>query len=300
MTSQPVLKTELDLPLLSRGKVRDIYDLDGDLLIVTTDRLSAFDVVFDQGIPDKGKVLTQLSLFWADTLDACRPYHLVTADVDAMGPKVAAHADSLRGRSMRVEKLEMMPVECVVRGYLVGSGWKDYKATGMVCGHQLPEGLQNGDALPAPLFTPATKAEVGLHDENISFEKMVEMVGQETADELRTKSLEIFNSAVAYAKERGIVLVDTKFEFGRRKDGTLVLADEILTPDSSRYWDSADVENTPRGQTPPSFDKQIVRDYLETLTWDKAPPAPTLPDDIIERTAARYRDAVERISGESL
>jgi phosphoribosylaminoimidazole-succinocarboxamide synthase len=295
-----LLESALDLPVLSRGKVRDNYDLGDRVLLVASDRLSAFDVVFERGIPDKGRVLTYISLFWARTLDACSPYHLLTADVADMGPEIAPHAASLAGRCMLAEKLDMLPIECVVRGYLVGSGWKDYRATGRLCGHPLPAGMQLGDRLENPLFTPATKAELGEHDENISFEQAQKLVGSELAGELRERSLAIYRQAAAFALERGIVLVDTKFEFGRRKDGTVVLADEVLTPDSSRYWDRSALEAMPRGQTPPSFDKQIVRDYLETLDWNKRPPPPPLPDDIIERTGARYREIVERLTGESL
>lgn len=298
--SQPLLTTDLGLPVLSRGKVRDNYLLGDRVLLVASDRLSAFDVVFNEGIPDKGKVLTHLSLFWTDKLAACRPYHLISAEPEEMGAEVAAHAASLRGRSMLVEKLEMLPIECVVRGYLVGSGWKDYRATGTVCGHQLPAGLQLGDRLPEPLFTPATKAEHGEHDENISYERAVELVGEQTASEARERTLAIYSEAAAFALERGLVLVDTKFELGKRGDGTLVLGDEVLTPDSSRYWDRAEAEATQAGRTPPSFDKQIVRDYLETLDWNKKPPPPALPAEIIERTAARYRELVERLTGAPL
>jgi phosphoribosylaminoimidazole-succinocarboxamide synthase len=300
MTRQPLLSTDLDLPVISRGKVRDNYQLGDRVLLVASDRLSAFDVVFNQGIPDKGRVLTHVSLFWADKLAACKPYHLITADATEMGPEVAAQVDDLRGRTMLVEKLDMLPVECVVRGYLVGSGWKDYQATGAVCGHELPDGMQLGDRLPEPLFTPATKAERGDHDENISFERAAELVGEEVAREARDRTLQIYAEASAFALERGLVLVDTKFEFGKRPDGTLVLGDEVLTPDSSRYWDRAEAEATPAGKTPPSFDKQIVRDHLETLDWDKKPPPPALPVDIIERTAARYRELVERLTGAPL
>lgn len=295
-----LLTTGIDLPLMHRGKVRDIYALSDGLLFVATDRLSAFDVVFNEGIRDKGRVLTHISSFWTNTLEAARPYHVITDDVTQMGPKVERHTEALHGRTMWVEQLEMLPIECVIRGHLVGSGWKDYQATGRVCGHTLPEGLQAGDPLPQPLFTPATKAELGDHDENISFERAVEIVGADMAKKLRQRSLEIFEAGAKFARQRDLILVDTKFEFGLRSDGTLVLADEVLTPDSSRYWDVAEAEATPRGKTPPSFDKQIVRDYLETLDWNKRPPAPTLPDSIIEKTAARYLDLVERLTGAPL
>jgi phosphoribosylaminoimidazole-succinocarboxamide synthase len=245
-------------------------------------------------------VLTHVSGFWAGRLKACKPFHMLTDDVGQMGDAVAPHRDQLAGRTMLVEKLEMQPVECVVRGYLVGSGWKDYRSTGTVCGHPLPDGMQIGDRLETPLFTPTTKAEIGAHDENIPFDRVVELVGRDVATELKERSLEIYREAAAYALQRGLVLVDTKFEFGRRGDGTIVLADEVLTPDSSRYWDAAEAEATAPGETPPSFDKQVVRDYLETLDWNKRPPPPRLPDEIVERTANRYRELVERLTGTPL
>ncbi|OGR14054.1 MAG: phosphoribosylaminoimidazolesuccinocarboxamide synthase [Deltaproteobacteria bacterium RIFOXYB12_FULL_58_9] len=300
MTQNLLLNSDLDLPVISRGKVRDNYDLGDKILLVASDRLSAFDVVFKEGIPDKGRVLTHVSLFWVDKLAACKPYHLVTANAADMGPKVAARAAELNGRVMLAEKLEMIPVECVVRGHLVGSGWKDYKATGKVCGHDLPAGMQQGDRFDEPLFTPSTKADMGDHDENISFERAVELVGSDIARELRDRSISIFKEAAAYARERSLILVDTKFEFGRRADGTVVLADEVLTPDSSRYWDLAEAEATERGKTPPSFDKQVVRDYLETLNWNKQPPPPSLPTAIIDKTAGRYHELVERLTGSGL
>lgn len=300
MSTDVVLNTELDLPLVHRGKVRDIYEVDDALLFIASDRLSAFDVVFNEGIPDKGKVLTHVTDFWVHKLQACQPFHLKTLDVRKMGPQATDHAAALAGRSMLVEKLEMLPVECVVRGYLVGSGWKDYRATGKVCDHALAQGLNQGDELTEPLFTPATKAELGDHDENISFDKVVELVGEDVANEIRERSIRIYQQGRSYARDRGLLLVDTKFEFGRRSDGTIVLADEVLTPDSSRYWDVDEAAATPRGQTPPSFDKQIVRDYLETLDWGKRPPPPPLPDEIIDRTAARYRQLVERLTGSPL
>ena len=305
MTPPPsdiLMHSDLPLTRLHRGKVRDIYALGEQLLFVASDRLSAFDVVFNEGIPDKGRVLTQVSLFWTRQLAACQPYHLVSADVAAMdlGGVGDAQRAALAGRTMLVEKLEMLPVECVVRGYLVGSGWKDYQRAGAVCGHTLPAGMQNGDRLDEPLFTPATKAELGAHDENISFAAMVDLVGADSAEALRRRSLEIFAQGAALARERGLVLVDTKLEFGRRPDGTLVLGDEVLTPDSSRYWDLQAAQATPRGQTPPSFDKQLVRDYLEGLDWNKAPPPPPLRGDIIARARARYLDLVERLTGAPL
>ncbi|MEZ4271823.1 MAG: phosphoribosylaminoimidazolesuccinocarboxamide synthase [Myxococcota bacterium] len=294
--NKTLLTTDLDLPVVHRGKVRDIYALDDKLLMITTDRLSAFDVVFNEGISGKGRILNAVSLFWAQQLPACQPFHLITDDVREMGPLVAKHADKLAGHALLVEKLDMLPVECVVRGHLVGSGWKDYQRTGEVCGHHLPKGMQQGQAFDQPIFTPATKAAVGDHDENISYDEMVKLVGASAAKELRQRSMEIFTAGTAFAQQRGLILVDTKFEFGRRQDGTLVLADEVLTPDSSRYWDAAQTRATPVGETPPSFDKQIVRDYLETLDWNKAPPPPALPADILESAAARYAELLARLT----
>ena len=295
-TMDVVLHTDLPLPLVAQGKVRDIYALGDDLLMVASDRLSAFDVVFSEGIPRKGRILTTISSYWARELEACHPYHLITDDVDQMDLPFGSQKEMLRGRAQRVERLDMLPVECVVRGYLTGSAWKDYQGTGSVCGHELPGGLEKGDRLPAPIFTPATKAASGDHDENISFDRMVEMLGEEASTELRHRTLSIYTEGSRVAAERGLVLVDTKLEFGKRPDGTLVLADEILTPDSSRYWDERDVARTPKGETPPSFDKQVVRDYLETLDWDKKPPAPTLPPAIIHRASARYEELLARVT----
>ena len=286
-------ETRLDgLQLLGRGKVRDLYDLGENLLIVTTDRLSAFDVIFREGIPGKGRVLTALSRFWFDRLENIVPHHLVSTDVDEMGPKVAPHADLLRGRSLLVRRCRVFPVECVVRGYLVGSGWKDYQASGAVCGHRLPAGLRQADRLPEVLFTPATKAETG-HDENIDFDTMARTVGQGTAESLRDLSRRVFTTASAFARERGILLADTKFEFGTDAEGRITLIDEVLTPDSSRYWA---VEDWKPGTSPPSFDKQIIRDYLETTDWNKSPPPPALPASIVEGAAARYREILERLT----
>lgn len=288
-----VLRTDLDgLRCLGRGKVRDLYDLGEHLLIVTTDRLSAFDVIFDQGIPGKGAVLTALSKFWFDRLGDIVPHHLVTTDVDAMPETVRRHADVLRGRSMLTRKCTVFPVECVVRGYLIGSGWKDYRATGSVCGIGLPPGLRMADRLPETIFTPATKAETG-HDENIDFATMSDIVGADTAARLRELSVKVFETASAYAAGRGILLADTKFEFGRDASGAITLIDEVLTPDSSRYWPA---EEWKPGSSPPSFDKQIIRDWVETTDWDKTPPAPRLPDEVIARTAARYEEILERLT----
>jgi phosphoribosylaminoimidazole-succinocarboxamide synthase len=273
--------------LIAQGKVRDIYEAGDDrLLLVASDRISTYDVVHPTPIPDKGKVLTGLTAFWLDkTADIC-PNHLISCtDVP----------EEHRGRGMLVERLEMVPVECVVRGYITGSGWKDYQATGAVCGIELPSGLQESEQLPEPIFTPSTKAEVG-HDENVDFDRAAEIVGDRgLLEELRRLSIAVYKRGAEHARERGIVLADTKFEFGRSRDGTIVLGDEVLTPDSSRFW-PADGYEPGRGQ--PSFDKQFVRDWASSSGWDKAPPAPALPDDVVEGTRARYVEAYERIAGE--
>jgi phosphoribosylaminoimidazole-succinocarboxamide synthase len=288
-----VLETNLEgLKLLGRGKVRDLYDLGEHLLVVATDRLSAFDVVFREGIPGKGRVLTQLSKFWFDRLKDVVPNHLVSVDVDAMGPAVKRHAAVLRDRSMLVRRCTVFPVECVVRGYLIGSGWKDYGATGAVCGIALPKGLRMADRLPSTIFTPATKEASG-HDENIDFARMSSIVGGDAAARLRDLSVKVFETAAAYARDRGIVLADTKLEFGRDASGAVTLVDEVLTPDSSRYWPA---EEWKPGSSPPSFDKQIVRDWLEESGWNKEPPPPALPKDVISRTAARYREILDRLT----
>ena len=291
-----VTRTELrGIRLLARGKVRDIYDLGERLLFLATDRISAFDHVLPQGIPDKGKVLTQISLFWLGQLEDVVPNHLLTADVSAYPGELRAHAEVLRGRSMLVRKLDMVPVECVVRGYLAGSGWKDYRESGTVCGVPLPDGLEQAAALPEPIFTPATKATSG-HDENISFEAMRELVGGSLAERLRSLSLDIYRRGAATARERGILLADTKFEFGLDGD-EIVLADEVLTPDSSRFWE---VEVHRAGVSPPSYDKQYVRDYLESVGWDRQPPVPDLPDEIVEGARARYLEIYRRLTGSPL
>jgi phosphoribosylaminoimidazole-succinocarboxamide synthase len=293
MAEAAVLETRLEgLKLVGRGKVRDLYDLGEHLLVVATDRLSAFDVVFREGIPGKGAVLTKLSEFWFRRLGDVVPHHLVTTDVDAMGPAVRPHAAVLRDRSMLVRKCTVFPVECVARGYLIGSGWKDYRATGAVCGVPLPAGLRMADRLPSTIFTPATKAATG-HDENIDFARMSTEVGAETAAALRDLTLRVFEAGAAHARERGILLADTKFEFGRDAAGRITLIDEVLTPDSSRYWPA---ESWAPGASPPSFDKQIVRDWLEASGWNKEPPPPTLPPEVIERTAARYREILDRLT----
>jgi phosphoribosylaminoimidazole-succinocarboxamide synthase len=274
--------------LLSQGKVRDIYAAgEGRLLLVASDRISTYDVVHPTPIPGKGRVLTGLSVFWFErTRDIC-PNHLLSyADVP----------DDARGRGMLVERLEMLPLECVVRGYITGSGWKDYLATGAVCGIELPEGLRESERLPQPIFTPATKAEMGDHDENVDLERAAELVGgREMAEELRRLSIELYSFAADHARERGIILADTKFEFGRDAEGRLVLGDEVCTPDSSRFWPADGYEP---GRPQPSFDKQYVRDWASASGWDKTPPAPELPDEVVEGTRARYVEAYERIAGE--
>ncbi len=288
----PLLETRLPgLPLWRRGKVRDVYDLGERLLIVATDRLSAFDVVLPTGIPGKGSILTRLSLFWFRLLEDVVPHHVVASEVDDYPAALRPHREQLEGRSMVVLKTEPRPVECVVRGYLAGSGWKEYGRTGAVCGIPLPPGLRESDRLQPALFTPSTKAESG-HDENITFGEVERLVGPEQAALLRDVSLAIYGRAARHAEERGIILADTKFEFGLR-DGRLVWIDEALTPDSSRFWPrSAYLPG--RGQ--PSFDKQFVRDYLETLDWNKQPPGPALPLDVVEATRARYLEAYARLT----
>jgi phosphoribosylaminoimidazole-succinocarboxamide synthase len=292
----PVVETSFtDLKLLRRGKVRDVYSVDEDrLLIVATDRISAFDSVSPTPIARKGEVLTALSRFWFGRLNV--PNHLITTAIDEMPKTVRLHADELRDRSMLVKRTEVFPVECVVRGYLSGSGWKDYQRTGAVCGHQLPEGLRDSEKLAAPIFTPATKAETG-HDENISEARMAEIVGQEVTGYLRDVSLRIYQEASDYARGRGIIIADTKFEFGRDRNGQIILIDEVLTPDSSRFWplDSYEV-----GKSQASFDKQYVRDYLESIHWNKQPPCPDLPPEVAQATTARYLEAYELLVGEPL
>lgn len=299
MTSvAPVVQTALaNLELTKRGKVRDVYAVDDDsLLIVATDRISAFDSVSPTPIERKGEVLTALSRFWFARLGHIVPNHLITTDIEAMPAAVRVHADSLRGRSMLVKRTEVFPVEAVVRGYLSGSGWKDYQRTGEVCGHKLPAGLRDSEQLAAPIFTPATKAETG-HDENISEQQMAKIVGAEIMELLRDASLRLYAEASEYARGRGIIIADTKFEFGRDRDGCILLIDEVLTPDSSRFWP---VESYAVGQSQPSFDKQFVRDYLESIHWDKQPPAPALPPEVAQATTARYLEAYELLTGENL
>jgi phosphoribosylaminoimidazole-succinocarboxamide synthase len=283
------------IALHTRGKVRDVYSLGDMLLIVATDRISAFDYILGSGIPDKGRVLTQISLFWFDFLKEVVPNHLVAADVEHFPAQLRPFDDQLRGRAMLVRRADMLPIECVARGYISGSGWKDYRATGAVCGIPLPPGLKESDQLPEPLFTPATKATSG-HDENIPFAEAEKLVSPATAAEARRLTLEIYSRASQYAASRGIIIADTKFEFGFI-DGVLTLADEVLTPDSSRFWPAASYQP---GGAQQSFDKQFVRDYLEQIRWNKQPPAPALPAEVVERTAAKYREAYESLTGRPL
>ena len=285
-----------DLELVKRGKVRDVYGVDGQLLIVATDRISAFDCVLPTPIERKGEVLTALSSFWFEQLAHIVPNHLVTTDIKKMPQVVSRYSDKLTGRSMLVRRATVFPVECVVRGYLAGSGWKDYQRSGEVCGHRLPSGLRDSDELPEPIFTPSTKAEQG-HDENISEAMVSEILGDETAEFLRDTSLHLYNDARDYAWSRGIIIADTKFEFGRDDSGRIILVDEALTPDSSRFWPADEYEP---GKSQPSFDKQFVRDYLETLNWDKRPPAPEIPAHVAEATTARYLEAHRLLTGSDL
>lgn len=287
-TSLPGIK------LINQGKVRDVYDLGDSLLFVATDRLSAFDVVMPNGIPQKGEVLTQISKFWFDLM-ADVPNHLITCDVTTR-PELKEFAKDLQGRSMIVKKAKILPVECIVRGYLVGSGWKDYQKTGMVSGIKLRDGYQQASKLDEPLFTPSTKAAIGEHDEAISFEQVVELIGLEKATKIRDLSLKIYITARDYAEEKGIILADTKFEFGEI-DGEIILADEVLTPDSSRFWPRDQYQV---GTSPVSLDKQFVRDYLETLDWDKVAPGPDIPDDVVAKTQAKYLEAYTKLSGKTL
>ena len=294
LQTPPLVETHLPgMKLHRRGKVRDVYDLGDRLLVVATDRLSAFDVVLPTGIPGKGIILTQMSLFWFRLLSDVVPNHVLTADVEEYGPDLVRHRDQLEGRSMIVRRAEVLPVECVVRGYLAGSGFKDYRASGAVCGIPLPRGRRESERLEPPLFTPATKAETG-HDENISFETMVGIVGAGRAAEARRVSLAIYSRARSHAEARGIILADTKFEFGIH-DGRLLWVDEALTPDSSRFWP---LDRYAPGRAQPSFDKQYVRDYLETLGWNKQPPGPELPPEVVAHTVEKYAEAFARLRGE--
>lgn len=285
-----------DLTLVHRGKVRDVYEVDEDrILLVATDRLSAFDCILPNPIPDKGVILTQLSAFWFNKLNALTANHLITAGFDEM-PEIIKENVELKGRSTLVKRTKVFPVECVVRGFLEGSGWKNYQASGEICGHKLPENLQQCDRLPEPIFTPATKAVTG-HDENISEAECAHIIGTENAGKLKSLSLNIYKTASEYALSRGIIIADTKFEFGIDADGQILLIDEILTPDSSRFWS---LEKYSPGKAQPSFDKQFVREYLESLNWDKTPPAPDLPEEIIEATRNRYLQAFTLLTGKIL
>lgn len=284
------------IPLLSRGKVRDLYAIENDLLLVASDRISAFDHVLGSGIPGKGKILTQISLFWFDLLSDIVPNHIITADVKKFPAALHPYAEQLDGRSMLVKRAKMFPVECVARGYLAGSGWKEYRTHETVCGIPLPDGLRDGSRLPQPIFTPATKSPDGAHDENISFDATAAIVGADTAAELRRLTLAIYARAAAHAESCGLILADTKFEFGTI-DGRIILADEVLTPDSSRFWD-ADLWKP--GGAQPSYDKQFVRDYLEDIHWNKQAPAPSLPGDVVERTLEKYLEAYHRLTGTHL
>jgi phosphoribosylaminoimidazole-succinocarboxamide synthase len=285
-----------DLQIHASGKVRDVYRLDGDrLLFVATDRISAFDYILATGIPHKGRVLTQISLFWFDFLKDVVPTHLMTADVSQYPAELQQYADQLRGRSMVVMHADMVPVECVVRGYISGSAWKEYKATGTVCGIELPKGLRESDQLPEPIFTPSTKATSG-HDENITFDEMVRVVGAPLSEELRDLTLKVYKMASDYARKRGIIIADTKFEFGRTPKG-VTLADEVLTPDSSRFWPAALYQP---GRAQDSYDKQYVRDYLEQIRWNKQPPAPALPAEVARKTSEKYLEAYQQLTGRKL
>ncbi len=297
MTSAPLFESSLkSLRRIGRGKVRDIYQVGDDrMLILVSDRLSAFDVVLSDPIPDKGRVLTEMANFWFEKLGHVVPNHLTGVDPESV-VKGDEEKAQVRGRSIVVKKLNALPVEAVVRGYLIGSGWKDYQQTGAVCGIALPKGLQQAAKLPEPIFTPATKAASG-HDENISFDRMGEIIGRPLAEKIRDVSIRLYKEAADYAATRGIIIADTKFEFGTDEKGNLVLIDEVLTADSSRFW-PADQYRT--GISPPSFDKQYVRDYLETLDWNKTPPAPKLPAEVIAKTSAKYREALERLTGRKL
>ncbi|WP_456433370.1 phosphoribosylaminoimidazolesuccinocarboxamide synthase [Thermosulfuriphilus sp.] len=283
-----------DLRLLNRGKVRDLYEVDGQLLMVATDRISAYDVVMPTPIPDKGKVLTRLSLFWFEYLKDIVPNHLITADVGAYPTPCKAYRETLEGRSMLVVKAQPLPVECIVRGYISGSAWASYQKERRVCGLELPAGLRESDRLPEPIFTPSTKAAQGEHDVNISFSEMVDLIGQDLAQKVADISLALYQKAAIYAEERGIIIADTKFEFGL-KDGHLILIDEVLTPDSSRFWPKEDYQP---GRPQKSFDKQFLRDWLVSIGWDKRPPAPELPEDIVKKTRNRYIEALKRLTGE--
>ena len=295
MPDAALLTTTLPFPV-RRGKVRDVYDLGEALLFIATDRISAYDVIMPNGIPDKGKILTAITLFWFEKFRSQFENHLLTANVVEYPAPVREYRDQLEGRSMLVKKARVIPIECVARGYLAGSGWKEYRDTQTVCGIKLPPGLRQGDKLPAPIFTPATKEESG-HDINIAFDEVVQRVGVGVADALRERTLRLYTVAADYAATRGVIIADTKFEFGTLPDGRIILIDEVLTPDSSRFWPA---DQYAPGRDQPSFDKQFVRNYLETLAWDKTPPGPVLPGEVVEGTRQRYLEAYERLTGRAL
>ena len=286
-----------ELKLFRRGKVRDVYEVGDSLLIVSTDRISAFDVVLPNGIPFKGKVLNQISKFWFDFSGKIVKNHVISTDVKNYPPECRPIADELAGRSMVVKKTKPLPIECIVRGYISGSGWLDYQRTKSVCGILLPLGLHESEKLPEPIFTPSTKAEMGVHDENISFEKSAEIVGKDLAEKVRHHAIEVYKAAAEFAETKGIIIADTKMEFGIDENGELILIDELLTPDSSRFWDKAQYQV---GKAQPSFDKQFVRDYLLDIKWNKKPPAPNLPDEIVQVTSEKYLQALKVLAGVSL
>ena len=295
--SQSITETNFEgLKLINRGKVRDLYEVDDMLLMVATDRISAYDVIMNEPIPNKGRVLTSLSLFWFDLLKDIIPHHLISANPDEYPAACAPYKEELRGRSMLVKKADPLPVECIVRGYISGSFWKAYQKDTTVCGFKLPDGMQDSQKFPEVLFTPSTKAEQGLHDENISVSQMEELVGKEETAQIADICVRLYEKAADYARSKGIIIADTKFELGWY-DGKLMLIDEVLTPDSSRFWPEDDYAT---GRSQASFDKQFLRDYLSGLDWDKTPPAPTLPAEILEKTGARYLEALERITGSGL
>lgn len=294
-----VALAQTDIPgmkLLNRGKVRDIYDLGERLLIITTDRISAFDFVLEPPIPQKGRALTQISLFWFKQLSAIIDHHFINDDLSRL-PILPALKEHLRGRSMIVKKAQVVPIECIVRGYLVGSGWAEYKKSGTVCGIKLPAGLAQAEKLPTPLFTPSTKAELGAHDENITFAQTVKIIGADLAEKIQDKAIKLYTAAADYAREKGIIIADTKFEFGLLEDGELILIDEVLTPDSSRFWP---LNQYATGSNPPSYDKQFVRDWLEQSGWNKQPPTPTLPPEVVAKTTEKYLEAYQQLTGEKL
>ena len=296
--SQIVIQTDCpDLQLVNRGKVRDIYDLGEHLLLVTSDRLSAFDVIMDEGIPKKGQVLNQISIFWFRQMADLIPNHILATEIDDFPAATHPYREQLEGRSMLVKKADPLPIECIVRGYVAGSGWKEYRQQGSICGIDLPPGLKESDQLPEPIFTPSTKAEIGAHDENIPFSEAIRLCGRELAERCREISLAIYQRARDFARDKGIIIADTKFEFGTLPDGSLIWIDEALSPDSSRFWP---LDQYQPGGPQPSFDKQFVRDYLETLDWNKQAPPPPLPPEIVAKTSEKYQEALRRLTGITL